>query len=126
MSSEQTAAEVDALLARLPDEQRAALENLRRVIRAAVPQATELVNYGVPAFRLDGRNLVSYGAGKEHCSLYVQSPEVMDAHAHALIDYRTSKGTVHFVPDRPLPDELVRRLVLARVAENQERYSRKR
>lgn len=96
------------------------------MIRAAVPQATELVNYGVPAFRLNGRNLVSYGAGKEHCSLYVQSPAVMEAHADALTGYRTSKGTVHFAPERPLPDELVRRLVLARVAENEERHSRRR
>ena len=87
------------------------------MIRTAAPDAVEAVAYGVPAFRYRGRPLVSYGAAKAHCSFYVQSPEVMEAHADALRGYRTSKGTVHFQPDVPLPADLVTTLVQARMAE---------
>ena len=111
------APEVDAFLARLPDDQRAALESLRRMIRAAVPAATEAISYGVPAFKLNGRPLVSYGAGKAHCAFYVQSPAVMEAHAAELTAYETSKGTVRFDPANPLPADLVETLVRARVTE---------
>lgn len=120
--AERMATSVDEFLARLPDDQRTALDRLRQVIRDAVPDAVELINYGVPAFRLNGRNLVSFGAGRDHCSFYVQSPDVMAAHASQLAGFKTSKGTVTFTPDRPIPDELVRSLVDARVAENQARY----
>jgi uncharacterized protein YdhG (YjbR/CyaY superfamily) len=108
---------VDAVLAALPDDVRGALEQLRATIRAAAPEAVEGIGYGVPAFRYRGRPLVSFGAGKSHCSFYVQSPAVIEAHAEALAGHRTSKGTVHFQPDRPIRAELVRRLVRARMAE---------
>jgi uncharacterized protein YdhG (YjbR/CyaY superfamily) len=115
------AASVDEFLAAIPPDQRAALEDLRRVIRAAAPEATELINYGVPMFRLNGRNLVSYAAAKDHCSFYVQSPAVMEAHAADLKGYHTMKGTVHFSVDKPIPADLVTKLVEARIAETQER-----
>jgi uncharacterized protein YdhG (YjbR/CyaY superfamily) len=114
---------IDEFLAGLPDDQRDALEHLRGVIREAAPRATEAIAYGVPAFQLEGRPFVSFGAAKNHCSFYVQSPEVMQAYAEELAGFRTAKGTVHFTPDRPIPDDLVRRLVLARVAEDAARYS---
>ena len=110
-------AEVDAFLAALPADVRAALETLRRTIAAAAPDAVEAIAYGVPAFRYRGRPLVSFGAGKGHCAFYVQSPAVMEAHAGELAGYRTSKGTVHFAPSDPLPPELVATLVRARMAE---------
>jgi uncharacterized protein YdhG (YjbR/CyaY superfamily) len=116
--------QVNELLAGLPPVTRAALEELRHVIRAAAPEAVEAVAYGVPAFRYRGRPLVSYGAGKAHCSFYVQSPDVMTAHAEALRSYRTSKGTVHFQPGEPLPAELVTTLVRARIVETDARGSR--
>jgi uncharacterized protein YdhG (YjbR/CyaY superfamily) len=112
-----TSVDVDAFLAALPPEMRAALENLRRAIRAAAPGAEESINYGVPAFKYRGRPLVSFGAAKSHCSFYVQSPAVMEAHRDELAPYDTSKGTVHFAPDAPLPDALVAKLVRARMAE---------
>ena len=68
------AASVDEFLAKVPPDKRAALEELRKVIREAAPEATEVINYGVPMFRLNGNNLVSYAAAKDHCSFYVQSP----------------------------------------------------
>ena len=95
------AASVDEFLATVPEPQRGALQDLRRVIRTAAPDATELINYGVPMFRLNGKNLVSFGAAKDHCSFYVQSPAVMEAHVGDLRGFKTSKGTVTFTPDKP-------------------------
>lgn len=109
--------EIDAFLAQQPEEVGAALERLRRVIAAAAPDAVEAIAYGVPAFRYRGRPLVSFGAGKTHCSFYVQSPAVMDAHRGDLAGYDTTKGTIRFQPAAPPPPQLVTRLVRARMAE---------
>ena len=109
--------EIDAFLADRPADVRDALEALRRTIAAAAPDAVEALAYGVPAFRYRGRPLVSFGAGKGHCSFYVQSPDVMNAHREAVAGYDTTKGTIHFTPFAPLPDELVTMLVRARMAE---------
>ena len=116
-------AEVDAFLATLPGDVAAALEELRATIAAAAPEAVESMNYGVPAFKYRGRPLVSFGAGKNHCSFYVQSPTVMEAHRADLIGYDTSKGTVRFMPDAPPPADLVTMLVRARIAETDQRTS---
>lgn len=110
-------AEVDDVLAGLPDDQRAALEMLRATIARAAPDAVEAISYGVPAFKYRGRPLVSFGAARNHCAFYVQSPAVMAAHADALTGYDTSKGTVRFAADAPLPNDLVTTLVKARLAE---------
>lgn len=112
---------VDDFLANVPEPQRAALEDLRQVIRAGAPDAVEVINYGVPMLKLNGRNLVSFAAGRAHCSFYVQSPAVMEAHAGELKDFKTSKGTVQFTPDKPIPADLVTKLVKARIAENESR-----
>lgn len=109
--------EIDAFLAGLPEDQRGALEELRRTIATAAPEAVEGIGYGVPAFKYRGRPLVSFGAGKNHCSFYVQSPAVLEAHRGELAAYDTSKGTIRFSPDRSLPGELVATLVQARIAE---------
>lgn len=119
-------AEVDAVLAGLPPETREALEELRRTIAAAAPDAVEGIGYGVPAFRYRGRPLVSFGAGKSHCSFYVQSPAVLDAHRDELAGYETSKGTIRFAPDEPLPAALVTTLVRARMAETDAAAARRR
>jgi uncharacterized protein YdhG (YjbR/CyaY superfamily) len=113
MSSE----EVNAVLAALPEDARNALEALRRTIAAAAPEAVESINYGVPAFKYRGRPLVSFAAAKNHCSFYVQSPAVMEAHRDELASYDTSKGTLRFTPDTPPPDALITKLVRARMAE---------
>jgi uncharacterized protein YdhG (YjbR/CyaY superfamily) len=112
------ATDVDTFLAAVPADKRAALEKLRRTIKAAAPKATELINYGVPMFRLDGKNLVSYAAAANHCTFYVQSPAVMRAFAAELKDYKQGKGSVQFAPDKPIPTRLVTKLVKARIAEN--------
>ena len=109
--------DMDGFLAMVPEETRAALEKLRKTIRAAAPDATETIGYGVPMFKHQGRPLVSFGAGKDHCSFYVMSPEVMRAHAAELKGYGTSAGTIRFQATKPLPAALVRKLVKARIAE---------
>lgn len=116
-------ADIDAVLATLPEATRDALEALRDTIRAAAPSAVESINYGVPAFKYRGRPFVSFGAGKAHCSFYVQSPAVMEAHADELAGYATSKGTIRFRADAPLPAALVTKLVRARMAEIEEAAS---
>ena len=77
----------------------------------------EGIGYGVPAFRYRGRPLVSFGAGKAHCSFYVQSPAVMETYRDELAGYDTAKGTIRFTPGTPLPARLVTKLVEARIAE---------
>ena len=110
--------EVDDYLAGVPEEDRTALANLRKTIRAAAgPEATEGFSYGIPAFKLHGRPLVAYAALKSHCSFFPMSPAVIEAHKKALAGYETSKGTIRFHADKPLPSTLVRKLVKARLAE---------
>jgi uncharacterized protein YdhG (YjbR/CyaY superfamily) len=111
--------EVDMYLAKLPDQARGALEKLRETIRAVAPGATEGFSYGIPAFKLHGRPLVSYAALKNHCSFFPMSPAVIDAHRKELEPYDISKGTIRFQPDTPLPAALVRKLVRARIAESE-------
>jgi uncharacterized protein YdhG (YjbR/CyaY superfamily) len=108
----------DAYLARLPADKRAALEKLRRTIRAAAPSAEECVSYGLPAFRLDGKMLVLFGATANHCSFYPGSGTAVEACKGDLEGYSTSKGAIRFDPARPLPAPLVRRIVKYRIAEN--------
>jgi uncharacterized protein YdhG (YjbR/CyaY superfamily) len=110
---------VDEFLGALPAPQGNALERLRKQIHAAAPGATELINYGVPMLRLDGRNLVSFGAGRDHCAFYVQSRRVMKAFANDLAKLDTATSTIRFQPDKPLRGSLVKRIVKARIAENQ-------
>jgi uncharacterized protein YdhG (YjbR/CyaY superfamily) len=109
--------DVDEFLAALPEKDRDVLQSLRATIRAAAPDAVERIGYGVPAFYYKERPLVSYGAGKNHCSFYVQSPAVMEAHREALQGHDTAKGTVRFKADQPLPAALVEMLVRARLEE---------
>jgi len=108
---------VKAYLAAVPKESRAALEKLRKNIRAAAPDATELIAWGMPAFK-QGRLLVSYAAFKDHCSFFPMSLAVIRDFAHELKGYNVSKGTIRFPMAKPLPAMLVRRIVKARIAEN--------
>lgn len=110
-------ASIDEYLARVSDEQRAALEKLRQTIRAAAPKAEECISYSLPAFRLNGV-LVGFGATANHCALYPMSGTVVETYEKELARFDTSKGTIRFQPDRPLPAALVRKLVKARIAEN--------
>jgi uncharacterized protein YdhG (YjbR/CyaY superfamily) len=108
---------IDEYLAPLRREKRVALEKLRRVIKSAAPTAEECISYGIPGFRLNGKLLVSFGAAANHCAFYPGSYP-LKAHQDELKNYDTSKGTVRFPAESPLPAALVRKLVKSRVAEH--------
>ena len=108
---------IDEYLAALSDDKRAALEKLRKTIRAAAPKAEECISYQLAAFRQDGM-LVAFGATANHCAFYLMSSSTVEAHKDELKDYDTSQGTIRFQADKPLPVALVRKLVKARIAEN--------
>ena len=110
---------VEAYLAKVPEPARTTLAKVRAMIRAAAPkEATEQLSYGMPAFRYKGA-LVAYGAFKNHCSFFPMQASLTDAMQDDLKGYRTSKGTLQFPLDRPLPAALVKKMVKARVAENE-------
>jgi uncharacterized protein YdhG (YjbR/CyaY superfamily) len=108
---------IDAYLAPLSADKRAALEALRATVRAAAPGAEEGFSYGLPAFRVEGRGLVAFGAAAKHCALYPLSEAVVADFAKELSGYSTSKGAIRFDPAAPLPSGLVRKIVKARIAE---------
>lgn len=109
---------IDEYLWALGEDQRAALEELRRIIKATAPKAEECISYRLPAFRLEGKMLVAFGATLKHCAFYPMSGSTVAAHRDDLKGYDTSTGTIRFQPDHPLPAALVRKLVKARIAEN--------
>src|SRR2546428_133306 len=95
----------------------APLKKLRKTIKAAAPEAPEGISYGIPMFKHRGM-LVGYAAFKDHCSLFM-STYVTRALTKELAAYDTSKGTIRFTADKPLPTTLVRKLVKARIAQNE-------
>ena len=109
---------IDEYLAQLSDEMRAALEKLRKTIKAAAPKAEECISYGICGFRQNGM-LVGFGAAEKHCSFFLMDGSTVESHKAELKGYDTSKGTIRFPPDKPLPASLVRKLVKARLAENE-------
>ena len=108
---------IDEYLAAFSGDTRTALENLRKTIRAAAPNAEERISYGVAAYRQNGM-LVGFGATARHCAFYLMSSSAVEAHKRDLAKYDTSKGTIRFQADNPLPAALVRKLVKLRIAEN--------
>ena len=109
-------ATIDEYLSRVSDDKRAALEQLRKAILGVSPLAEECLSYQMPAFRYDGRVLVYFAAAANHCAFYPGG--MVNAFKDELAAYETSKGTIRFQPERPLPASLVQKIVKARVAQN--------
>jgi len=122
MPGMKAAATVDDYLKDLPADQRAALELLRTQIHAAAPDATEVVAYGIPGFRLRGRYFVGFGAAKKHCAFYCGT--YLRNFDVELAGYTTLKGTIRFTPDKPIPPKVVKAIVKARVADFERRERR--
>ena len=119
------AATIDEYLATLPSDRRVAMQALRRAARAAAPDATEAIAYGMPALRSHGSQfLVSYDAFKHHYSLFPASGAVVEALGDELKPYLAGKGTIRFPADKPIPTDLVTRIVKIRVEENAARAGR--
>jgi uncharacterized protein YdhG (YjbR/CyaY superfamily) len=120
MKGKAAAKNVDEYLAAVPEPACSTLKHVRGVIRSVVPkETTEVISYGIPMFKYNGM-LVGYAAFKKHCSLFPTGSGVLDQFEKELRGYRTSKGTIQFPSDKPLPDALVKKIVKARVKENRE------
>lgn len=107
---ETKATTIDQYLASVDQDKRAVLEDLRATIRSVVPNAVECINYGVPTFKLNGKNLIHFAAAKNHLSLFPGSKPIA-FFADELSAYGTSKGTIRFTVDSPLPKSLVKKIV---------------
>jgi len=102
-------------LVAVTEDKRAALQKLRKAIKRAAPNAEECISYQVPAFRLNGKFLVAYGAATNHCAFYPGT--TIKAFKDDLKGYDTGKGTIRFSADKPLSAALVRKLVRLRIVE---------
>jgi uncharacterized protein YdhG (YjbR/CyaY superfamily) len=107
-------ATVAEYLAALPEDRRAALEDLRRTVAAAAPDAVECIAYDMPAYRLDGRFMCSFGAYKRHYSLFPASQAVLDTLGDEAAAYARGKGTFQFPAKDPLPLDLIAQIVRIR------------
>ncbi len=110
-------ASVDEYMSQLPDDRRGVMEQIRSTIRTAAADATEAIAYNMPAFRVNGRFLVSYEAYKRHYSLFAWSDEMLAELGDALRPYAVGKGTIRFPADEPVPLGLVTRIVQIRLRE---------
>jgi len=114
-SGDSGTSEIDDYLAKLPAPMRAALQRLRKTIRAAVPGADEVTSYGIPAFR-QGRVLVHYAAFEDHCSFFAGYTPILPKFIREVKPFLSGKTTLRFTPQRPIPPSLVKRIVRERLA----------
>ncbi len=117
MADRSASSSIDEYLAPFPPETRKALEEMRALIGASAPDATETIAYAMPTFDLNGRHLVHFAGFAHHVGLY-PIPTAIEAFKEELAPYRQGKGSVQFPLDQPLPADLIRRIVEFRVAEN--------
>ena len=115
-----SAKNVDEYLQLLPEEVRNMLEKLRQAIKAAAPEAEEIISYQIPTYKYKGP-LVHFAAFKDHCSLTVVSENILKIFAKELQPYKVSGRTIHFTSDKPLHATLVQKIVKTRIKENEER-----
>lgn len=119
MKKGKAAKSVEEYLAGVPEPARSTLKKVRATIRSVVPaETTEVISYGIPTFKYK-RGLVAFAAFRDHCSLFPLGASVLDAFKEELKEFRVSKGTLHFSLDRPLPAALVKKIVKARIAQNE-------
>ncbi|PWK27284.1 uncharacterized protein YdhG (YjbR/CyaY superfamily) [Arcicella aurantiaca] len=110
---------IDDYLSNFPENIRLVLEELRQTIRDTAPEAEEVISYGIPAFKYKGM-LVYFAAYKKHCSLFGGTGGLTEQMKEELKDYKTSKGTIQFTLEKPLPKELVEKIVRLRMKQNEE------
>jgi uncharacterized protein YdhG (YjbR/CyaY superfamily) len=121
MDKSNIAPNVDAYLDALQEKQKVALTHLRKIIRETAPTAEEVISYGMPAYKYHGM-LVYFAAFKKHCSLFAVNNDFFE---EELEDYKTSKGTIQFLPEKALPDDLVRKIVKFRMKANEDNTTMK-
>jgi uncharacterized protein YdhG (YjbR/CyaY superfamily) len=117
MTDRSTANSIDEYIAEFPPETQKVLEEMRALIRASAPGATETISYAIPTFDLNGRHLVHFAGYKTHIGFY-PVPSGLEAFKKDLMPYKKGQGSVQFPLGEPLPTDLIRRIVEFRVAEN--------
>jgi uncharacterized protein YdhG (YjbR/CyaY superfamily) len=111
------AAEVEAYMATVPEPQRTTLAQVRATLEVLLPDAEQTISYGSPTFKVGGKGVAGFAAFARHCSYLPMSGNVTATLADELAGYETTKGSVKFPVDAPLPEPVVRALVDARLAE---------
>jgi uncharacterized protein YdhG (YjbR/CyaY superfamily) len=109
---------IDEYISQFPKNVRNVLEELRRIIKESAPEAEETISYGIPTFDLNGRHLVHFAAYKSHVGFYPTSSGIK-AFKKELSPFKTSRGTVRFLLDKPIPFDVVKKIVRFRVRENE-------
>lgn len=118
-TSSAAAKSVEEYFAAVPEPARTTLNKMCAMIRAVAPaETTETISYGIPTFKYKG-SLVALGAFKNHCSLFPMGSSVLEAFKHELRDFQVTKGTLRFPVDEPMPATLVKKIVKARIAQNE-------
>jgi uncharacterized protein YdhG (YjbR/CyaY superfamily) len=118
------AKDINAYLAAVPQDVRIVLEKLRKTIKAAAPKAEETISYQIPTFKYLGP-LVFFAAFKCHCSFFVASKAIIKTFGSELEPFDTAGTTIHFSAEHPLPATLVKKIVKARIKENELRMNKK-
>ena len=113
----QPAKDIDTYIALQPEEERAELEALRRIIKSVAPEAEEVISYAMPAFKFHGM-LVGFANAKNHWGLYPWTGRTVDQFAEELKGYSTTKGAIHLAKNKPLPVALIKKIVKHRMKEN--------
>lgn len=108
---------IDEYIKTFPKDIQIILEKIRQTIHETAPETVETVSYQMPTFKLNGKNLVHFAAFKEHIGFY-PTPSGIDSFEKELAPYRTGKGTLQFPLDKPIPFNLVKKVVIFRVKEN--------
>lgn len=119
-----TVGNVDEYIGSFPEKVARLLEQIRQTIRIAAPQANESISYGMPAYKLNGKPLVYFAAFKNHIGFYA-TPTGHSQFAKELAHYKQGKGSVQFPLTKPIPLDLISRIVVFRVKENLERKGKK-
>lgn len=120
MAVRSTSGSIDEYIADFPPATQAVLQEVRALIRAAAPDATETISYAIPTFDLNGKHLVHFAGYATHVGFY-PIPSGMEAFKEELKQYKQGKGSVQFPLDQPMPADLIRRIVEFRVEENARR-----
>lgn len=106
---------MDEYIGSFPKDVRDVLEELRRVISESAPKAEEAISYGMPAFKLHGKGLVYFAAWKSHIGFYPAGPSAIEAFKKELSPYKQAKGTIQLPLEKPIPFDLIRKIVKFRV-----------
>jgi uncharacterized protein YdhG (YjbR/CyaY superfamily) len=111
---------IDEYMSYLPENKLLALEHIREMVRTLVPQVEEVISYQIPIFKYHG-HLVGFAAFKNHCSFFTCNGSTLERFKDELHGYDYVKSGIHFTPEKPLPDDLLKRIILCRIQENEEK-----